>query len=91
MRLSAGSQALQFRGFSDLRVLVVSDGERLYAVRHALGDDCPTLYYTADDQDFPNAQLMASEPVTNTGLWQTVPEHQILILDPEEPPELMSL
>ncbi len=78
-------------GCRALLTIVVSDGERLYAVRHALGDDCPTLYYTADDQNFPNAQLMASEPVTNTGLWQTVPEHHILILDPEEPPELVSL
>jgi glutamine amidotransferase len=74
-----------------LLTLVVSDGERLYAVRHACKDVCPTLYYTTDDEGFPDAQLIASEPLTETGVWQSVPEHQILILDPEEPPELVSL
>lgn len=71
--------------------LVVSDGERLYAVRHALEDDCPSLYYTTDDEMFPNAQLIASERLTDSSFWQSVPEHQILILDPEEPPELLFL
>ena len=71
--------------------LVVSDGERLYAVRHAIGDDCPSLYYTTDDEMFPGAQLIASERLTGSAFWQSVPEHQILILDPEEPPELFSL
>ncbi len=71
--------------------LVVSDGERLFAVRHALHDDCPSLYYTTDDEMFPGAQLIASEPLTESSFWQSVPEHQILILDPEEPPELLAL
>jgi glutamine amidotransferase len=71
--------------------IVVSDGERLYAVRHAIGDDCPSLYYTTDDEMYPNAQLIASERLTESSFWQTVPEHQILILDPEEPPELLPL
>ncbi|VAW78849.1 hypothetical protein MNBD_GAMMA15-1321 [hydrothermal vent metagenome] len=71
--------------------LVISDGERLYAVRHALGDDSPSLYYTTDDEMFPGAQLIASERLTDSSFWQSVPEHKILILDPEEPPELLSL
>jgi glutamine amidotransferase len=71
--------------------IVVSDGERIYAVRHALADSCPSLYYTTDDEVFPDAQLMASERLTESAFWQAVPEHQILILDPEEPPELLSL
>ncbi|GMQ88845.1 MAG: hypothetical protein BMS9Abin09_0284 [Gammaproteobacteria bacterium] len=78
-------------GCRSLLTIVVSDGERLYAVRHALGDEPPTLYYTADDEAFPNAQLMASERLTESAFWQAVPEHHILILDPEEPPELLSL
>ena len=78
-------------GNQALLTIVVSDGERLYAVRHALGDACPTLYYTTDDDAFPSAQLIASEPLTESGVWQSIPEHQILILDPEEPPELLSL
>jgi len=78
-------------GCRSLLTIVVSDGKRLYAVRHALGDGCPTLYYTTDDETFPNAQLIASEQMTDSSFWQIVPEHQILILDPEKPPELLSL
>jgi len=78
-------------GCRSLLTIVVSDGERLYAVRHALADEPPTLYYTVDDEAFPNAQLIASERLTDSGFWQAVPEHHILILDPEEPPELLSL
>ena len=79
------------QGCRCLLTIVVSDGERLYAVRHALADDPPTLYYTVDDEAFPDAQLIASERLTESGFWQAVPEHHILILDPEEPPELLSL
>lgn len=71
--------------------IVVSDGERLYAVRHALNDDCPSLYYTTDDEMFADGQLIASECLTESPLWQSVPDHQILILDPEQAPELLSL
>ena len=78
-------------GCRALLTIVVSDGERLYAVRHALGDGCPTLYYTTDDEGFPNAQLIASERMTDSSFWQIVPEHQILILAPDKPPELLSL
>ena len=72
--------------------IVMSDGERVYASRHAFNHDSPTLYYTTDDESFPDdAQLIASEPMTGTGLWQPVPDHHILILDPDEPPELLAL
>ncbi|MFA7096192.1 MAG: ergothioneine biosynthesis protein EgtC [Gammaproteobacteria bacterium] len=70
---------------------VISDGERLYAVRHAVNADCPSLYYTTDDETFPGGQLVASERLTETEYWQPVPEHHILILDAEEPPELLAL
>lgn len=70
---------------------LVSEGTRLYAVRHAVNDPCPSLYYSTDDERFPGAQLIASEPLDSTGIWQPVPEHHILILDPEEPPELIEL
>ena len=79
----------------DARVLanlIISDGERIYAVRHAVNADCPSLYYCVDDEDFPDgAQLVASEALTTQGLWQPLPEHSLLILDPESPPELIAL
>ena len=70
---------------------LVSEGSRLYAVRHACNDNCPSLYYCTDDERFPGAQLIASEPLDDSGIWQPVPEHHILILDPDEPPELIEL
>lgn len=70
---------------------LVSEGTRLYAVRHAVNDPCPSLYYCTDNERFPGAQLIASEPLDSSGIWQPVPEHHILILDPEEPPELIEL
>lgn len=71
--------------------VLVTDGERLHAVRHAMGGACPSLYYTTDDDAFPGGQVVASEPLTESDYWQPVPEHHLLILDPDEPPELLSL
>ncbi|HSP00636.1 MAG TPA: ergothioneine biosynthesis protein EgtC [Thioalkalivibrio sp.] len=78
-------------GIALLNVLI-SDGQRIYATRHAMNHDCPSLYYTTDDDSFPEgAQLVASERLTESGLWQAVPEHHVLILDPVAPPELLAL
>ncbi len=71
--------------------LLVTDGTSVYAVRHAIGLECPSLYYTTDDELYPQGQLVASEPLTETGLWQNVPPHHLLVLDPEEPPSLSPL
>ncbi|MGD8515243.1 MAG: ergothioneine biosynthesis protein EgtC [Granulosicoccaceae bacterium] len=71
--------------------LIITDGELIYATRHAINHDCPSLYYTTDDESFPDAQLIASEAMTETGLWQPVPEHHILVLSNDEPPELVAL
>jgi glutamine amidotransferase len=71
--------------------IIVTEGERLYASRHALNHECPSLYYTTDDELFPGGQLLASERFTEDSFWQPVPEHHILILDAEKPPELLEL
>jgi glutamine amidotransferase len=71
--------------------LLVCDGESLYAARHAVNEVCPSLYYTTDDEAFPGAQLIASERLTDSDYWTAVPEHALLILHPESPPELLEL
>lgn len=71
--------------------LLITDGELLYATRHAINHDCPSLYFTTDDENFAGAQLIASEPLTETGLWQPVPEHHVLIISNDDPPELLAL
>lgn len=77
-------------GVSLLNV-VVSDGERIYAVRHAVNAECPSLYYAVDDAAFPKGQLLASEPLTDSQPWEPMPAHHLLTLDPVEPPELIPL
>jgi len=71
--------------------IVITDGQRLYASRHGLNHECPSLYYTTDDELFPGGQLIASERLTGDSYWQPVPEHNLLILDPDNPPELLAL
>lgn len=72
--------------------LVLTDGERLYATRHAFNAEPPSLYYTTDDEHFPEgAQLIASECLTHPDFWRPVPDHHLLILDPACPPELIPL
>lgn len=66
--------------------LIVTDGIRLVATRHALNSECPSLYFTADDDAFPGGILVASERLTDNEYWQPVPPHHLLILDPDEPP-----
>ncbi|MGD8312098.1 MAG: class II glutamine amidotransferase [Gammaproteobacteria bacterium] len=71
--------------------LVVSDGDRVYAARHGLNHPAPSLYFTTDDSLFPGGQLVASERFTEDGAWQAVPEHHLLTLEHDRPPELGAL
>jgi glutamine amidotransferase len=71
--------------------IIVTDGICHYATRHALHHECPSLYYTTDDELFPGGQLIASERFSEDSFWQAVPEHHMLILDPDKPPELLTL
>lgn len=78
-------------GSATLLNFIVSEGRRLYALRHAVNELCPSLYYTTDNDAFPGGQLIASEKLDRTGFWQPVPEHHLLVIDRDEPPELIAL
>lgn len=71
--------------------VVIGDGSRLFALRHTVNGGCRELYFTTDDEDFPDGMLIASAPLTQTELWQAVPAHHLLILDPEAPAQLLAL
>lgn len=72
--------------------VILTDGDRLVASRHAINDTSPSLYYTSDDDTFPDgAMVIASEPLTDRERWRTVPEGHILVLALDEPPELVPL
>lgn len=71
--------------------IIITDGNLIYATRHAINHDCPSLYYTTDDEDFSNGQLIASEPLTHSEFWLPVPEHHLLVLERNTPASLQSL
>ena len=72
--------------------VILSDGRRVIASRHAINAPCPSLYYTTDDETFPDGGVVvASEPLTDRERWRPVPPGHLLILDPDEPPELLAL
>lgn len=71
--------------------IVVTEGQRLYAARHGFNHESPSLYYTTADKLFPGGQLIASERFTEDSAWQPVPDHQLLVLDRQHPPELLAL
>lgn len=71
--------------------IVVTDGERLYALCHAINATAPSLYFTNDDDEFPGGFLVASEAMTDGAYWQPIPKHHILTLDMNKPAELIPL
>ena len=71
--------------------MVIGDGQTIYATRHALNGQCPSLYYTTEDKTYPDAALVASECLTDPADWQEVPEHNLLILTKQQAPELIAL
>ncbi len=71
--------------------IVVYDGIRLIAARHATNHPCPTLYYCKDHPDYPGAQLIASEPLDRTGDWEQIPQHHIVTLSIDRPAHVVRL
>jgi len=71
--------------------LVLVDAGGIYAARHALDHPSPTLYYSTSDPGFPRGQLVSSERFSEDIGWREVPEHHILVLRPQQPPELLAL
>jgi glutamine amidotransferase len=71
--------------------IIVTDSVSLYAARHAINHECPSLYYTTDDDLFPGGQVIASERLSDGSSWQPVPEHHLLIIEPDKPPGLLAL
>lgn len=61
--------------------IVFSDGEKLYAVRHAINGESPSLYYAVNTQEFgANNQIIASEKLNDDSNWITINEHEIIVL-----------
>ncbi|MGA7936123.1 MAG: ergothioneine biosynthesis protein EgtC [Kovacikia sp.] len=62
--------------------VMISDGQQLVASRLAARTATPSLYWLRDDPLFPQAVLIASEPLSS-GNWTPCPERSILSVDYE--------
>jgi ergothioneine biosynthesis protein EgtC len=57
--------------------IVISDGNRLIASRFAHRATVPSLYWIRDSLEYPDAVILASEPIF-AGNWQTCPMQSII-------------
>ncbi len=71
--------------------LIVGDGTHFYILRHAINGQCPTLYYSTEENEFPDSILIASEALTESGKWQAIPEHSYCTISDNTSPEFNSL
>ena len=71
--------------------LALSDGERIYLARHSANCGSLPLHYCTDDERFPDAQVAASHLPEDAAFWHPLPENHLLILDRDDPPELIPL
>ena len=67
--------------------LIISDGKLVYACRHAINKDCPSLYYLLDNEGV----RVASEPLTPDVNWQSFDEHSLLVFNESSKQESHSL
>ena len=60
--------------------LIISDGQQMVAARYASRNPVPSLYWLRDDPLFPDAVLIASEPLFD-GNWISFRDRSILTID----------
>ncbi len=59
--------------------VIVSDGHAVVATRHARHEQCPSLYWLDSHRRFPDAVVVASEPLFDDPSWRPVPPHSLLV------------
>lgn len=60
--------------------IIISNGDRLIASRYSNRDHNPSLYWIRDDPMYPNAVIIASEPMFE-GNWNSCPENSIITVE----------
>lgn len=63
--------------------IIISDGKQIIASRWSNRANIPSLYWLRDDINFPQAVLIASEPLFS-GDWHTCAENSILIANNDD-------
>jgi len=78
LRTSMGELADLAPGIEMTLNHVVSDGSQLVASRMAHGSDAPSLYWLAGHDRFPDAVIVASEPLFDDPAWQLCPAESVI-------------
>ena len=81
--------AAMLDGMPATLTMLLSDGDRVLALRRAWGQDCAPLMYSTASEVLDGAQVVASQALDDSP-WQSVPAHHLLVLDRERPPELIN-
>ena len=72
--------------------IMLSDGETIYASKHAINGLCPSLYYGLSIDGFPeNSQLLVSEKLNDDNNWQAIDDNSIIIIQPNQKIELLKI
>ncbi len=71
--------------------IIVSDGQQLCAIRHAISGQCPSLYMNHQHETFPDGILVCSECMDEDPGWQSLDEHSLLLVDPHSGVQLTAL
>ena len=71
--------------------IALTDGKEIAVTRHAIDDECPTLYATDSDPLCPDGALIASEPLTAGAHWEAVPAHHLIALHGNRLPSVTAL
>lgn len=69
---------------------LISDGEVVVATRAGLGHQ-NSLYLLNDGSEFPDAFVVASEPLYDDPLWEKVNENSLLVLQAGAPPVRLTI
>lgn len=71
------SDLAQFHQINVSANIIVTDGKQLVASRFGTGKPAPSLYWLRDDPAFPNAVIIASEPLF-AGNWIAFSENSVI-------------
>ncbi len=63
--------------------LAMTDGRTVVACRATTTQDAPSLYISATDPFFPDAVVVASEPLCDGGYWHAMPSGTIAVVGPD--------
>ena len=58
--------------------IIVCDGNALYAVKHAINSDSPSLYTLVNGSAYPGSVIIASEPFDDDARWTAIGDHQLI-------------